>query len=49
MAYLDMELRNARLIWARVGDNVLTIGLILLAMGLASIIAMFLGYGPYTV
>ena len=49
MAYLDAELRNARLIWATVGDKVLIIGLILLAMALASVIAMILGNMPYTV
>lgn len=49
MAYLDAELRNARLIWSTVGDKVLFIGLILLAMALASVVAMALGYVPHTV
>ncbi|MCC5955055.1 MAG: hypothetical protein JJU07_03055 [Natronohydrobacter sp.] len=48
MAYIDAELHNARLFWATIRDRVFTVGLIVMAMGLASVIAAQFGHVPYT-
>lgn len=48
MAYIDSELHNVRLIWTTVRERVLIIGLIMLAMGLASVISALIGHMPYT-
>lgn len=48
MAYLDLEYRNARLIWATIMDKVLIVGLIAVAMVLASFVAAWLGHVPST-
>ena len=46
MAYIDAEFNNIRLIWSRIGDNVIVAGLVALPVGLASFIAIQLGHGP---
>ncbi len=46
MAYLDSEIRNARLIWSTISDKVLIIGLIAFAMGAASVILSLYGVAP---
>lgn len=48
MAYLDSELHNARLLWTTIRERVLVIGLIMLAMGLASLISTMLVHIPHT-
>ncbi len=48
MAYLDAEYKNARLIWSMIMDKVLIVGLIALAMLIASFVAVWLGYAPAT-
>jgi hypothetical protein len=48
MAHIDAELHNARLFWATIRDRVLIVGLIAMAMLLASVIAAQIGYAPYT-
>ena len=47
MAYLDSELQNARLIWVTIREKVLIIGLIMLAMALASVVSILLGHFPH--
>jgi hypothetical protein len=42
MAYLDLEFRNARLMWETWGDRVLAIGLIGASLIVATIIANML-------
>ncbi|MCC5992032.1 MAG: hypothetical protein JJT99_05875 [Rhodobacteraceae bacterium] len=46
MAYIDLELQNARIIWRNIADRVLVIALILAAMGVASLVSAYLGYAP---
>ncbi len=46
MAYIDSELRNMRLIWSAIADRVLVVALIVLGMAFASVVALYLGYGP---
>lgn len=48
MAYIDAEIHNARLFWTTIRDRVLTVGLIVMAMVLASVIASQIGHAPYT-
>lgn len=48
MAYLDAEYKNARLIWAMIVDKVLIVGLIAVAMLMASLVAVWMGYAPAT-
>ena len=48
MAYLDAEFGNARLIWCTIMDRVLIVGLIALAMVIASVVATYLGHVPTT-
>lgn len=47
MAYIDLELQNARIIWRTIADRVLVIGLIFAAMGVASLISVYLGHVPF--
>jgi len=46
MAYIDNELRNARLIWSAVSDKVMIIGLIVLALMAARLILAIAGHPP---
>jgi hypothetical protein len=39
MAYLDLEMRNVRLIWEAWGDRVLAIGLIVVGLLVAHVVA----------
>ncbi|MCC5967796.1 MAG: hypothetical protein JJU24_16880 [Natronohydrobacter sp.] len=48
MAYIDAELHNARLFWTTIRDRVLIVGMIVMAMVLASVIAAQIGHAPYT-
>ncbi len=47
MAYIEYELNNARLLWTRVRERVLIVGLIMLAMLLASAISAVFGHMPH--
>jgi len=49
MAYLDSEFYNLRLLWSRIADRVVVAGLVALAMGVASYIAIQLGHGPIVI
>lgn len=42
MAYLDLEFRNARLVWETWGDRVMACGLIFAGLSVASVIAAYL-------
>ncbi len=46
MAYLDMELRNMRLLWSQIGHKIIVLALIVLGMAFASLLVTLLGYGP---
>ncbi|MGP9788429.1 hypothetical protein [Roseinatronobacter sp. NSM] len=46
MAYLDNELRNARIIWLAVSDRVLVLALIMAGMSVAAMLAGYLGHMP---
>jgi hypothetical protein len=46
MAYLDLEFRNARLLWDIWGDRVLACALIAAGLMFASIVAAYMVPGP---
>ncbi|MBR3371767.1 MAG: hypothetical protein IKG52_14165 [Rhodobacteraceae bacterium] len=49
MAYLDSELRNARIIWLAVSDRVLVLALIMAGMSVAALLASYLGHVPHEI
>ena len=42
MAYLDLEFRNARMVWETWGDRITAIGIIVCGLAVATVVATYM-------